>query len=278
MDFLQVVGDRRTIRWFKSWEQVPTEKIQRILEAVRLSTCPGNLQPWRAVVVVRDELDDAIRDELLAVDNWQGGHTQAPVWIYWYCDPGVCRPENFAARTVELVEVGALPRAYGWNADTIKAAIEEAVETPEGMASIQELIHGLPEEISVVVAMNETVGALNLAVLAAVNEGLGTALNMIARPTKQDRVKEILGVPARCVPVWCQLVGYPAENPNAGGQRPRDPFGELFFKGSWGTPFPRDEGVVDDLRSEGLLQDSAPVQSRFEELRSLARMYGYPEA
>src|SRR2546427_7676752 len=65
MDFLQVVGDRRTIRWFKTWEQVPTEKIQRILEAVRLSTCPGNLQPWRAVVVVRDELDEAIREELL---------------------------------------------------------------------------------------------------------------------------------------------------------------------------------------------------------------------
>jgi len=277
MDFLQVVGDRRTIRWFKTWEQVPTEKIQRILEAVRLSTCPGNLQPWRAVVVVRDELDEATREELLAVDNWQGGHTQAPVWIYWYADPGVCRPENFAARTVDLVEVGALPRAYGWNADTIKAAIEEAVETPEGMASIQELIHGLPEEISVVVAMQETVGALGLSVLAAVNEGLGTALNMIARPTKQERVKEILGVPARCAPVWCQLIGYPAESPKAGGQRPRDPFGELFFKGTWGTPFPRDEGVVDDLRREGLLQDSAPGASRFEELRSLARMYGYPE-
>jgi len=278
MDFLQVVGDRRTIRWFKSWEPVPTEKIQRILEATRLSTCPGNLQPWRAVVVVRDELDEATREELLAIDNWQGGHTQAPVWIYWYADPGVCRPENFAARTVELVEVGALPRAYGWNADTIKSAIEEAVETPEGMASIQELIHGLPEEISTIVAMQETVGAVGLSVLAAVNEGLGTALNMVARPTKQDRAKEILGVPARCAPVWCQLVGYPAESPKAGGQRPRDPFGELFFKGKWGTPFPRDEKVTDALRNQGLIQDSAPLPSRFEELKSLSRMYGYPEA
>ena len=32
MDFLQVVGDRRTIRWFKTWEQVPIDKIQRILD------------------------------------------------------------------------------------------------------------------------------------------------------------------------------------------------------------------------------------------------------
>jgi nitroreductase len=278
MDFLKVVGDRRTIRWFKSWEQVPAEKVQRVLEAVRLSTCPGNLQPWRAVVVYRDQIDPALREELLAVDNWQGGHTQAPVWIYWFADPSSARPENFASRTIELVEVGALPKAYGWNAETIKRAIEEAEETPEGMASIQELIHGLPHEASVAVAVQETVGACGLGVLAAVNEGLGTALNMIARPTKLARVKEILGVPERCAPVWCQLIGYPAENPNAGGQRPRDPFGELFFEGTWGTPFPRDEGVVEDLRREGLLQDNAPSTSRFEELKSLARMYGYPEA
>ena len=50
-------------------------------------------------------------------------------------------------------------------------------------------------------------------------------------------------------------------------------FGELFFKGTWGKPFPRDEKVVADLRQKGLLQDSAPVPSRFEEMRSLARMY-----
>ena len=51
MEFLEVVGSRRSIRWFKTWEKVPREKIQRILEAVRLTTCPGNLQPWRAIVV-----------------------------------------------------------------------------------------------------------------------------------------------------------------------------------------------------------------------------------
>src|SRR5581483_10127359 len=103
--------------------------------------------------------DEAVREELLAADNWQGGHTQAPVWIYWYADPSSARPENFASRTIELVEVGALPRAYGWNAETIKRAIEGAEETPEGMASIQELIHGLPHEASVAVAVQETVGA-----------------------------------------------------------------------------------------------------------------------
>jgi nitroreductase len=78
MDFLQVVGDRRSIRWYKTWEKVPPEKIQRILEAARLTTCPGNLQPWRAIVVDRDELDEKTREELLSANNWQGAHTQTP--------------------------------------------------------------------------------------------------------------------------------------------------------------------------------------------------------
>ena len=87
MEFLEVVGKRRSTRWFKTWESVPREKIQRILEVVRLTTCPGNLQPWRAVVVERDRIDPTMRDQLLACDNWQGAHTQAPVWIYFYADP-----------------------------------------------------------------------------------------------------------------------------------------------------------------------------------------------
>ena len=249
---------------------------QRILEVARLTTCPGNLQPWRAIVVDRDELEESSREELLGADNWQGGHTQAPTWIYWYGDPSRARPESFAAKALELIELGAVPRAYGWTPENVKAAIEKGVQTPEGMASIQELVHGLPIELSAAVAAAETVGACAVAVLAAVNEGLGTALNMIARPTKQDRVKEILEVPAHCVPVWLQLVGYPAESPKAGGQRPREPFGDLFFKGKWGVPYQRDERVVEQLKKEGLLQEPAPLPHRFEELRYLARMYGYP--
>src|SRR6516225_801321 len=77
MEFLEAVGSRRSIRWFKTWEKVPRESIQRILEVARLTTCPGNLQPWRAIVVERDEIDESTRDGLLGADNWQGAHTQA---------------------------------------------------------------------------------------------------------------------------------------------------------------------------------------------------------
>lgn len=35
MEFKQAVGNRRTIRYFKSWQPVEPEKIQKILEAAR---------------------------------------------------------------------------------------------------------------------------------------------------------------------------------------------------------------------------------------------------
>src|ERR1700755_1899665 len=124
MEFLEVVGSRRSIRWFKTWEKVPRDKIQWIMEVVRLTTCPGNLQPWRAIVVERDEIDEKMGDGVLRGDNWQGAPTQAPAWIYWYAAPERARPQSFQERTMELTEAGALPYAYGWSKEMIEAAIQ----------------------------------------------------------------------------------------------------------------------------------------------------------
>ena len=44
MEFKQAVGDRRTIRYFKSWQPVEPEKIQVILGAARLRSQHGNAQ------------------------------------------------------------------------------------------------------------------------------------------------------------------------------------------------------------------------------------------
>jgi nitroreductase len=276
MEFMRVAGNRRSIRYFKTWAPVPREKIQRILEVARQCTSPGNTQPWRAIVVHRNELSDEIRDELLAADHWQGAHTQAPVWIYWYGDASSCTPEAFASTAIPLFGPAA-PRAYGWDADAMRRAINEGIPMEEGAAAVHELLHSLPAEISAAVAVSETVGACGHAVLAAVNEGLGTCLHMIAAPSKQARVKEILKAPDHWVPVWLQLVGYPAEDMRAGGQRPKRDFEDIFFEGQYGTPYTRDPNVVKQLEEEGLLQEPMPLPSRNEELRFLARMYGYPE-
>ena len=277
MDFMKVCGLRRSIRIFKRWEKVEKEKIQRILEVVRVgTTCPGNLQPWRAVVVEQDRLSSQDRQKLLAADNFQAAHGQAPVWIYWFADPDSAKPEAFRNRVHELIDLGALPTFYGWTHETVDNSIFKGEAAPEGMASIHKFLHGLPYEMSALIAKQETVGACAVACLAAVNEGLGTCLHMIAPLDKVAEVRRILNVPEKWEPVWVQLVGYSAEEMEGGGQRPRFPYGDLFFDGEVGRPLARDEKVVEQLKAEGLLMTPMPKPGRFEELKHLARMMGYP--
>lgn len=276
MDFLQVVGLRRSIRIYRSWEQVEREKIQRILEVVRHTTCPGNIQPWRAVVVERDKLSRQDRETLLAMDNHHAAHVQAPVWIYWFADVDGSGAETFRQRVHELVDLGALPTFYGWTHEAIDAAIVKGEAAPEGMAAVETLIHNLPREVAAMVARQETVGACAVATLAAVNEGLGTCLHMAATTDKVPKLRSILKVPEGWDPIWVQLVGYPAEEMEAGGQRPRLPFETTYFDGTYGKPFARDPKVVEDLKKEGLIREQMPKPGRFEELKHLARAFGFP--
>ena len=276
MEFLEAVGSRRSIRWFKSWKPVEEEKIQRVLEAARLTGCPGNLQPWRAVVVTADLVSPEDRDRLLDAANRQRPHEQAPVWIYWFADPGAVVPDAFMAQIALGIRLGVLPRAAGWSEEAARAAIEEGNVVPEGMPPLHQTVHGVPAQIAGVIARQETIGAITVATLAAVNEGLGTCLLSAVTPSEGASVYEVLGVPGHFLLVWLQLLGYPAEDPAAGGQRPREPFEALFAAGRWGTPLPRNPEVVRALENDGLLQPPAPLPGRDAELEHLARMFGYP--
>ena len=277
MEFLEVCGLRRSIRIFDRRKPVERLKLQRILEVVRVATsCPGNLQPWRAVVVEQDKLSAADRKTLLAADNYQAAHAQAPVWIYWCADTDAARPETFRARVHELIDVGAMPTYYGWTHETVDGSILRGEIAPEGMANIEQIIHGMPPEMSAMIARQETVGACAIAVLAAVNEGLGTCLHSCHGADKIEDVRRVLKLPQSWNTIWVQLVGHPLEDREAGGQRPRLPFGELFFEMDPTRPFARDETVVKELEREGLLRAPSPKPGRFEELMRIGRKLGYP--
>ncbi|MGH7857846.1 MAG: nitroreductase family protein, partial [Candidatus Binatia bacterium] len=185
MEFLEVCGLRRSIRIFRRDQAVPKEKLQRILEVVRVATtCPGNLQPWRAVVVEQKNIAKADREKLLAADNWQAAHAQAPVWIYWFADVEAARPGAFRERVHELIDAGALPTFYGWTHETVDGSILRGEAAPEGMANIEKIIHEMPREVSAMIARQVTVGACAVAALAAVDEGLGTCLHSPAAAEK----------------------------------------------------------------------------------------------
>ena len=99
---------------------------------------------------------------------------------------------------------------------------------------------------------------------------------MAASAEKTPELHAVLNAPEGWVPVWCQLVGYPAESPDGGGQRPRLPFETLYYDGTYGKPFERDSRVVEELKEEKLIQEQMPRPGRFEELKHLARMLGFP--
>jgi nitroreductase len=60
--FLELVQQRQTTYSYDGAREVEKEKIQRILEAVRLSPSAYNIQPWRFIVVDDPQLKSKLAD------------------------------------------------------------------------------------------------------------------------------------------------------------------------------------------------------------------------
>jgi hypothetical protein len=112
------------------------------------------------------------------------------------------------------------------------------------------------------------------ATLVAVDEGLGTACLGTA---KEAEIKENLHLPETAKILVLMCVGYPAESREAGGQRPRLPFDELFFLNEVGSAYPRDPAVVEELKRAKLIQRPAPLPWRQQELEYLQKGLGLPD-
>jgi nitroreductase len=260
VEFDQVLGIRRSIRYFDPDRPVEREKIQKILEAMRIASCAMNTHWLRAIVVYRDELSEETLEKLkLPV----AGVVQelAPVHIYCYGDTSVM-PRDRGGRLKELIDVGALNPSHGWT----HRFVDDFVWP--------QLLKPMSESPMYPVAMAfDNGGAATQGLLTAFAEGLGacwTSFNPFA-------AKEAFGIPDDWIPHYVMNVGYPLESREAGGQRPRPPFEELYFEGRVGHPFRREEAVVEKLRESGMLQDPAPLPGRKEEVRELTRKLGLPE-
>ncbi len=88
MEFQQVLGIRRSIRYFEPDKPVEQEKIQKILEAMRIASCAVNAHWLKAVVVKRHDIS---AEDLEKMKNPVQANViaLAPVHIYLYGDPGV---------------------------------------------------------------------------------------------------------------------------------------------------------------------------------------------
>jgi hypothetical protein len=105
----------------------------------------------------------------------------------------------------------------------------------------------------------------------AFEQGLGTCC--LGSP-KGREILNACNVPESARFLLLQTVGYPLEHWEAGGQRPRQPFEELFHMNSFQTPFPRDENVVSGLKEDGMFTRPAPLPEREDELEFLKNALG----
>ncbi len=261
MEFKEVIGRRRSIRYFLPYRPVEREKIQTIMEATRLSSCAVNASFLRAIVVERDKL--APEDlEALKVPTTTLQLDMAPVHIYFYGNLNAIQ-ESHGQTLKELFDVGALNPTHGWS----HKFIEETV-----WAQILDPISKDPNINPIAVSMDSGV-AMNQALLTAFDEGLGALLTAF----NAEKAKAIFKVPDHFMPLYAMLVGYPAESWEAGGQRPRPALESLYFEGEYGVPMQRDPAVVEQLKQDKMIQEPAPLPWRKDEVRALSRMFGLPE-
>ena len=260
MEFKQVVGNRRSIRFFDPDRPVEREKIQVILETARLASSAVNAHWLRAIVVERDNLPP---EKLAQLKTPVAALTLdlAPVHIYFFVDLGVVNRVK-GSRLKELVDVGALAPTHGWSHKFVDDFVYPQILEP--MTKNLEGYLGA--------AFADAGGAAQNALLAAFDEGLGACLNT----PNPMLTKQVFGVPDDWYSLWVMLVGYPAESADAGGQRPRPDFEELYFDGHYGTPFKRDPAVVEKLKKAKMIQDPAPLPGRTDEIRRLADQYDLP--
>jgi nitroreductase len=254
---LRALGDRRSIRYFDDGRTVERWKIETMLQAARFASCQGNINCTEAIVVTRDaevwdELEECVSGFNVQIIN-RASHLI--VWLTnlnaWY---------GRAVDGISTVSLsGATTKYHGWNYEF-------------SMTQTIPRLMSFPTERTENLLRFETGQAVAQAMAAGVALGLGNCL--IAFGRKPGGVEKAFGLPPHYRFTWAHAVGYPLEDADAGGQRPRLRFERLFHDNAFGTPFASDPATVLMLREKGLIQEQAPLPGRFEQLVEIADRHG----
>ncbi len=271
METLEAIGTRRSIRYFYPWRYVEDEKIQTILEAARQASHWGNTWVWRCIVIDKKR---ASRDVIKAAV--EGGYDQvqvqqAPLILYFVVDRA--KWSGWIDSVKELYELKAINPSHGWSHKMIDEIYQKGIDFyPSIRGPMNEFLIGTQEA---------ALGVQN-AILAAVDLGLGVCpfSSKDEDIGKTDAtLKKAFNLPDAADISLGLAIGYPAEDKEAGGQRPRPPFAEMFYEEKWGNGMKMDSNVEEELKNKRLIQASIKdnQDQRTEEVKHLSRMFGLPE-
>jgi nitroreductase len=262
VELKEVIGWRRTIRFYWPYRPVERAKIQKMLEAARRASCVGNVNNTRAIVVWRDQASPALMKALTPPLGYQQMQT-APCFIVWYSDAAAYEVNKWIDDLKHLTEM----RRLGSDVEETKQLIEQF---------LRPVFTPLWQQAAVApLAFMDLGQAVAQATLVAYDEGLGTCL--MSGPMMLDKVNKLLKLPETATIVCIMSVGYPAESREAGGQTVKAPFESLFFEMEYGRPMKEDPQTVEELKQAKLIQQAAPVPWRDEELKHVVRALGIQE-
>ena len=258
MEFKQVIGRRRTIRFFLPFRPVERNKIQKMLEAARRASCVGNVNNTRAIVIWKEQASPELLKNITPPLGYQQMHT-APCFILWYHDKAAYEIDKWIQDLHNLADT----RRIGTDVNETKADIDRLLRPVFG-ASWQMMA------VAPLAFMDVGLGVCQ-ALLTAYDEGLGVC--MMSGP-RLEQVAGLLKLPDTALPVALMAVGYPAESWEAGGQTVKAPFDSLFHEMEFGKPFEQDPAVTEELTGAGMIHPEAPLPWREAELQYLETALG----
>jgi nitroreductase len=237
---------------------VERSKIQKMLEAARRSSCVGNVNNTRAIVIWKDQASPELLKQITPPLGYQQMHT-APCFILWYHDKNAYEIEKWIQDLHNLAET----RRIGTDVGETKADIDKLLRP----------IFGASWQMMAVAPLAFMDVGLSVcqALLTAYDEGLGAC--MMSSP-RLEQVAALLKLPDSAVPVALMAVGYPAESWEAGGQTVKAPFDSLYSEMEYGKAFKQDPAVDEELKAEGLIHPAAPLPWRDAELAYLETALG----
>ena len=262
MELKEVLGWRRSIRFYLPYRPVERAKVEKMLEAARRASCVGNVNNTRAIVVWRDQASPELMKALTPPLGYQQMQT-APCFIVWYSDAEAYEIDQWIGSLKNLADM----RRLGADAEETKQIIEE---------SLRPIFTPVWKQVAVApLAFLDSGQAVAQATLVAYDEGLGTCL--MSSPMMVKRLEKLLKLPETATIVCIMSVGYPAESREAGGQTCKAPFESLFFEMEYGRPMSLDPQTEEELKQAKLIQEPAPLPWREEELKYAMRALGIEE-
>lgn len=193
MNVIEAIQKRRSIRKYQL-TPIPEEVVRELLEAARLAPSGCNAQPWKYIILEKEEIAKLKEQKIF----WQD-------WVYSSPLILICLSE---------------PSAYKANRETIESQIEEGIQPKGSDKNIDKMYKGKEIER----AARDCAISMAYLGLRATELGLGTCY---VGCFDRDKLKQFFNLSNKYEPVCSICIGYPAESPK---QRPRKPLEEMIYK------------------------------------------------